>query len=98
MRHASVFDFKAQFLHFPVHIPNLTNHRLIYNGDIECGGVVDPGIYSFSKSRNRNISLPAAAKSPCSESSRSRNRLMSLWHVYNKSNNFNYMLANGRQA
>lgn len=54
---------------------------LIYNGDNECGGDPLLGIYSFSKSRNRKISLPAAAKSPCNDSSRSRNRLMSRWHV-----------------
>lgn len=36
----------------------------IYIGDIECGDVVPLGIYSFNKSLNRRISLPAAAKSP----------------------------------
>lgn len=50
-------------------------------GEIECGGVVELGKYSLSKSRNRKISLPAAAKSPCNDNSRSRNRFMSLWHV-----------------
>lgn len=49
----------------------------IYIGDNECGGDPLPGIYSFSKSLSRRISLPAAAKSPWSDSSRSRNRLMS---------------------
>uniref|UniRef100_A0A8D8C346 (northern house mosquito) hypothetical protein n=1 Tax=Culex pipiens TaxID=7175 RepID=A0A8D8C346_CULPI len=39
------------------------------------------GMYSFSKSRSRRISLPAAARSPCSDSSRSRSRLMSRWQV-----------------
>lgn len=58
----------------------------IYKGEIECGGV-GLGIYSFSKSRNRKISLPAAVKSPCNDSSRSRNRLMSLWHVWNLTEN-----------
>lgn len=70
---------QTRFLRYSVHF-HLTN-QLIYMGEIECGGVIELGIYSFSKSRNRNISLPAAAKSPCSESSRSRNRLISLWHV-----------------
>lgn len=51
-------------------------------GEIEFGGVV-LGMYSFNKSRSRKISLPAAVRSPCSESSRSRNRLISLWHVWN---------------
>lgn len=46
-------------------------------------------MYSFSKSRNRKISLPAAVKSPWSESSRSRNRLISLWHVWNGTQNTN---------
>lgn len=53
----------------------------IYNGDIECGVVPLFGMYSFSKSRSRSISLPAAAKSPCSDNSRSRKRLISRWHV-----------------
>lgn len=35
----------------------------IYMGEIEFGGVV-LGMYSFNKSRNRKISLPAAVKSP----------------------------------
>lgn len=43
------------------------------------------GMYSFSKSRSRRISLPAAARSPCSDSSRSRSRLMSRWQVWGKS-------------
>lgn len=51
-------------------------------GDIDCGGVVPLGIYSFNRSRNRKISFPAAAKSPCKDNSRSRNRLISLWHVW----------------
>lgn len=56
---------------------------VVYIGEIGCG-VIPLGRYSFSKSRNRRISFPAAAKSPCSESSRSLNRLMSRWHVCNK--------------
>lgn len=68
---------EAQFLRCPVQM----TYPLIYNGDVECGGEIEVGIYSFSKSRNRKISLPAAAKSPCRDNSRSRNRLMSRWHV-----------------
>ena len=50
-------------------------------GDIDKGDAAKSGIYSLSKSLRRKISLPAAAKSPCKESSRSRRRLMSRWQV-----------------
>lgn len=87
----------AQFLrcsvHFATFFPSVLTNQLswfmlpvffaIYMGEIEFGGVV-LGMYSFNKSRNRRISLPAAVKSPWSDSSRSRNRLISLWHVWNQ--------------
>lgn len=49
---------------------------------MECGPFGCCGTYSFNRSRNRKISLPAAARSPCNDNSRSRKRLMSRWHVW----------------
>ena len=37
----------------------------------------DVDVNSLSKSRSRRISFPAAERSPCNESSRSRRRLIS---------------------
>ena len=50
-------------------------------GDMDRGEAAKSDIYSLSKSLRRRISLPAAARSPCKESSRSRRRLMSRWQV-----------------
>lgn len=52
-------------------------------GEIDRGEAAKSGMYSLSRSLKRRISLPAAAKSPCRESSRSRRRLMSRWQVCN---------------